>query len=65
MWISGRRSFRPDSGFYRDQRRLRLRRPPARGRGRARLGPRRGSMLIAVLAVVLALLAAGAWLLVR
>jgi hypothetical protein len=52
MWIRGRRAFRPDAGFYRQQRKLRLGHPPRRprgGGGRARRWITGIGLLVAVL----------------
>jgi len=51
MWISGRRAFRPDSGYYRAVRK----RPGRAGR------QRRGAGMLAIAAVFVLLLFVGIW----
>jgi len=56
MWIDGRRAFRPDSKYYRDTRRARL-----SGSGAAR----RGSIIGAVIAIVVVAIVATAYVLMK
>jgi hypothetical protein len=55
MWIDGRRAFRPDSKYYRDTRRARLSGGPSR----------RGSMIGAIVAIVVVAIVATAYVLLK
>jgi hypothetical protein len=57
MWISGRRAVRPDRDYYRNVRRIRLRRSisPAR----------KNSLIGTVAAALMTVIALGVWLLLK
>jgi hypothetical protein len=57
MWISGRRAVRPDRDYYRNVRRIRLRRPGA--------ASRKVSIVGAIVTFVTLLVALGIWLIVK
>jgi hypothetical protein len=56
MWINGRRAFRPDAGYYRRSRRLRVERGAGGGRSRGRFGGTVVWIVAAVVALVVLLL---------